>query len=504
MPTALFSLWDKGGLTELAASLHARGWRLVASQGTARALRQAGLPVQTVAELTGEPEILGGRVKTLHPAIHAALLARPTQEDMAALRARGWEPIDLVAVNLYPFEKTVSQPGVSLDEALESIDIGGVALLRAAAKNFARVTVLCDPADYAQALDPPDPAAFRLRMARKAFALCAAYDAAIDAYLASQTGEPEPLRLACYPALQLRYGENPHQAATFYAWQPGGTPLGGQLLQGKPLSYNNLLDLEAAWRAVLPFEEAAVVVVKHLSPCGVAVAPHPAEAAALAIACDPLSAFGSVIACNRPVDLPFVESLGDLFLECLAAPGFDPPARQALAKRKNLRLLQVPLQGAPEPYELRSVLGGLLRQTADLGDPPAAGEWQVVTQREPSEAEMAALRFAWLACQPVKSNAVLLARAQEGRRYSVGIGGGQPNRVASVRLACQAAGQKARGAVMASDAFFPFPDGVQVAAQHGVSAVVQPGGSVRDGEVIRAADQAGLAMVFTGTRHLRH
>ncbi len=504
MPTALFSLWDKRGLTDLASALHAKGWRLVASSGTARALAQAGLPVEPIDQLTGEPEILGGRVKTLHPAIHAALLARPTEEDMAALQARGWEPIDLVAVNLYPFEQTISQPGATLEQAVEHIDIGGVALLRAAAKNFARVTALCDPADYPQALDPPDPAAFRLRMARKAFALCSAYDAAIDAYLASLTGEPEPLRLIYYPALELRYGENPHQAASFYASQPGGTPLAGRLLQGKPLSYNNLLDLDAAWRAVLPFDEPAAVVVKHLSPCGVAVAPQPAEAAALAIACDPVSAFGSVIACNAQVDTAFVQALGDLFLECLAAPAFSPAALQALAGRKNLRLLQVAAERRPEPYELRSVLGGLLRQTTDQGDPPQGDGWRVVTQRQPSEQEMAALRFAWLACQPVKSNAVLLARAEGGRRYTVGIGGGQPNRVASVRLACQQAGEQAKGAVMASDAFFPFPDGVQVAAQAGVSAVVQPGGSIRDDQVIQAADRAGMAMVFTGARHLRH
>lgn len=504
MPTALLSVWDKTGLTDFATRLHSTGWNLIASGGTARALDAAGLPVRRVSDLTGEPEMLGGRVKTLHPAIHAALLARDTPEDRAALAARGWSRIDLVAVNLYPFEQVTAQPGVGLDEAVEMIDIGGVTLLRAAAKNFTRVTVLCDPADYPAAVDPPDPSVFRRRMAVKAFTCTAAYDAAIQTYFTTLAGEPELLRLTLYPVSKLRYGENPHQRAAYYSFQPDGTPLGGTLLQGKPLSYNNLLDLDAAWRTVLRYSSPAVVVVKHLSPCGIATAGTAGQALRPAIASDPVSAFGSVIAANREVSEDFVTGLGDLFLECLIAPAFSGQALELLAARKNLRLLRVTDTPLTEEVEYRSVVGGLLHQTTDFGDPPDAQDWQVVTERGPNAAEWEALQFAWKAVQPVKSNAIVLAQSESGVCATVGIGGGQPNRLDCVRIAGERAGSRAAGAVMASDAFFPFPDGIEVAASYGISAVVQPGGSLRDEQVIEAADAAGIAMVFTGVRHFRH
>ncbi|NOY99176.1 MAG: bifunctional phosphoribosylaminoimidazolecarboxamide formyltransferase/IMP cyclohydrolase [Chloroflexi bacterium] len=504
MPTALFSVWDKTGATDFAAKLHAAGWRLVASGGTARRLEKAGLPVTPVSALTGEPEMLAGRVKTLHPAVHAALLARPTERDQAELAARGWFPIDLVVVNLYPFEEVVSRPDVSLEEAVEHIDIGGVALLRAAAKNFARVTVLSNPADYPVDLAVLGQADFRLRMAHKAFAHTARYDAAIQAYFARLAGAPETLRLTLYPAQELRYGENPHQQAVYYTRQPGGTPLGGELLQGKPLSYNNLLDLDAAWRAVSSFDETAVVVVKHVSPCGVATASSPELALGPAIASDPVSAFGSVIASNREVDAAFVNGLQGLFVECVVAPGFTPDALALFAKRKNLRLLRMPAANGAENHELRAIVGGFLRQTIDQGDPQDAPAWQVVSKRKPTESEWANLRFAWKACQHVKSNAIVLAASQENGRFTVGIGGGQPNRVDCVRIAGERAGERAKNAVLASDAFFPFPDGVEAAAALGVTAIVEPGGSIRDEQVIAAADEAGLALVFTGVRHFRH
>lgn len=504
MKTALLSVWDKTGLVALAGRLAAAGWRLIASGGTARALEAAGLAVTPVERITGEPEMLGGRVKTLHPAIHAGLLARGTDEDLAMLRARGWPAIDLVVVNLYPFEQVIADPNATPAEAIENIDIGGVALLRAAAKNYDRVAVLCDPADYPDdlaALADPD---HRLRLAHKAFALTGRYDAAIEGYFAALRAEAPPLRLTLYPTLPLRYGENPHQQAVFYSLQPDGTPLNGRLLQGKPLSYNNVLDLDSAWSTVMRFTEPAVAVVKHASPCGIAVAPRPEEALGPAIASDPVSAFGGVIATNREVTPAFVAGLGDLFVECIAAPSFSEEARALLAGRKNLRLLAVPA-GAPRTrHELRSVEGGYLWQERDLGDPPDAPAWRVVSRRAATGAEMAALRFAWQAVQPLKSNAVLLARAEAGRAFTVGIGSGQPNRVDCVRIAGQRAGERAVGSVLASDAFFPFPDGVQVAAGLGVTAIVQPAGSVRDEEVIAAADELGLALVFTGVRHFRH
>lgn len=504
MPTALLSVFDKNGLVAFAAGLHQLGWDLLASGGTARALRQADLPVTEVAEYTGSPEILGGRVKTLHPAIAGGLLARASQEDYADLQLIGAAYIDLLVCNLYPFQQTVAQPDTSLEEAIENIDIGGVTLIRAAAKNFSRVAVLTDPADYAPVLVELQSTgvvseAHRRQLANKAFAHTAAYDAAISAYL-----DPEGLYLQAYSGQALRYGENWHQQASLYSPVPGGGPLGGELLQGKALSYNNILDLDAAWRAVVMFERPSVVIVKHLSPCGIASAHSLAQAYPSALASDPVSAFGSVIAVNRPCEADFAAQLGDLFVECLIAPGFTPEALEILSSRKNLRLLAMPDTHLPPQRELRSVINGLLTQSLDLGDPPGT-QWQVATQRQPSEAEWQALRFAWIACQHVKSNAIVFARSSAaGMVTTVGIGGGQPNRVDCVHIAGLRAGQQSQGAVMASDAFFPFPDSVAAAAEYGITAIIQPGGSLRDDLSIEACNQHGIAMVFTGVRHFRH
>ena len=503
MPTAILSVYDKTGLVEFAKGLAALGWKLIASGGTARLLHEHNLPATQVADYTGSPEILGGRVKTLHPAIHGGLLARSTEADHADLLRLGWGYIDVVAVNLYPFEQTISRPGATLAEAIENIDIGGVTLIRAAAKNHDRVTLVCNPADYAFVLTQIQSgtltAETRRQLAVKGFSTTAHYDAAITAFL--QKGSPEaPLRLTAYPVQALRYGENPHQSATLFSDEPGRGPLGGTVLQGKELSYNNLLDLDAAWKAVVAFEKPTICIVKHLSPCGLASASTLSEAYQAAFECDRLSAFGGVIASNRLFDGPTAEALGDLFVEGIAAPGFSDTARTVLAKRKNCRLLAMPDLILEPCYELRSVTRGLLRQEVDMGDPVDGTPWSVVSTRSPSAEEWAALRFAWKACQHVKSNAIVFAQGEA----SVGIGGGQPNRVDCVRLAAERAGEKAKGAVMASDAFFPFPDSVEVAARAGITAIVHPGGSRRDAEVVAAADTAGVAMVVTGVRHFRH
>ncbi len=503
MPRAILSVHDKTDLLPFAAGLHRLGWTLIASGGTARLLREQGLPVTEVAEYTGSPEILGGRVKTLHPAIHGGLLARGTDADHAELTNLGWDYIDLVAVNLYPFEATIAQPGATLADAIENIDIGGVTLIRAAAKNHNRVNLVCDPADYTAVLAELDAGAIstatRRRLALKGFAATAHYDTAISTYLAGLDGGEQPLTLQAYPVQRLRYGENPHQSATLYSYAPGGGPLGGAVLQGKELSYNNLLDLDAAWKAAVSFERPTICIVKHLSPCGVASHDVLAEAFKAAFASDTRSAFGGVIASNRPFDEATAKALGEVFIECIAAPGFTPEARAALAGRKNCRLVAMPDLTVTPPYDLRAITRGLVRQDVDAGDPPGT-EWRVVSDRQPTEAEMAALRFAWRACQHVKSNAIVLVQGEA----TVGIGGGQPNRVDCVRLAVERAGANASGSVMASDAFFPFPDSVTTAIAAGITAIVHPGGSIRDAESLAAANAVGVALVVTGVRHFRH
>jgi phosphoribosylaminoimidazolecarboxamide formyltransferase/IMP cyclohydrolase len=511
MPLAFFSVSDKTGLADFARGLADLDWTLVASGGTARTLRDAGLSVTDVAEVTGAPEMLSGRVKTLHPAVHAGILARPTDADMSELAAHGIQPIDLVVCNLYPFRGTVAGPDVSLAEAVEQIDIGGVTLLRAAAKNFERVTVICAPDDYEPVMAElrargEVSVETRRRLAVKAFAHTRDYDIAIEAYLrqpqrqpiASGSHLPKKLIISLPLAQEMRYGENPHQVAGLYA-ERGVGPLEGRLLQGKPLSYNNMLDLDAAWRAVLSFDEPTIVIVKHLSPCGIASAERLSAAFPAALASDPVSAFGGVIAANRPIDEATAKEMHELFVEAIAAPGFSDEVLGCFSQHKpDCRLVVIP-EPVHEAWEMRSVAGGVLTQLVDRGDPLDV-EWCGVTQRQPTDDEMAVLRFAWRACQHVKSNAIVLARDSA----TVGIGGGLPSRIDAVKLAVAKAGEHARGAVMASDAFFPFPDGVEVAAKAGVMAVVQPGGSIRDEAVVAAADHLGLAMIFTGVRHFRH
>lgn len=499
MPKALLSVHDKTGLVEFAQALHQLGWELIASGGTARLLRENRLPITEVSEYTRSPEILGGRVKTLHPAIHGGILARGTREHQSELEQLNWQYIDLVVVNLYPFEATIAQPDVSLAEAIEQIDIGGVALIRAAAKNHERVTLICDPGDYNQVqlalknggISPE----LRRELAIKGFCTTTHYDAIIADYLSGS--ETQSLHL--YPIQSLRYGENPHQSAQLFAYQAGQAPLGGRVLQGKELSYNNLLDLDAAWRAVISFEECSVAIVKHLSPCGIASAERQVEAYQHALESDPVSAFGGIVAFNRPLDGETAESVSQLFVECIAAPGFSPAALEILGQKKNLRLLEMPNLEVEPLVEYRSIVRGLLQQTVDLGDPKGT-HWRVVTEKQPTSEQYDDLMFAWKACQHVKSNAIVFAKG----KATVGIGGGQPNRVDCVVMAAQRAGEKARGAVMASDAFFPFSDSVKKAAAAGVVAIVQPGGSVRDQESIDLCNRLGISMVFTAVRHFRH
>jgi len=513
MPRALISVYDKQNLTHLAEELVALGWDIVASGGTERDLRAHGLPVTPVQQLTGLDEMLGGRVKTLHPAIHAPILMRDKPEDIEEIQRLGYAPIALVVCNLYPFQNTIAQANISLQDAIEQIDIGGVTLLRAAAKNFLRVTVVTDPKDYDRLIhalreEGSTNLALRRELAVKAFAHTRDYDTAIHAYLSRDTVTtsdpdselPDQVSLAFYRAEDLRYGENPHQRGTFYSPNRLGTPLGGQLIGGKQLSYNNILDLDAAWRAASSFNSPTVVIVKHLTPIGIASAPSLAEAYPQALQADPVSAFGGVIAVNEAIDLAFVEALGTLFVEAIAAPSFEPEAQELLlANRRNCRLLRIPQPYDGTHLELRSVHRGILAQRPDMGDPDGMA-LTVVTQRAPSPDELSALQYAWRAVQHVKSNAIVLAKPNR----IVGVGGGLPSRLDAVELALKKAAEHAVGAVLASDAFFPFPDGVETAIRAGVTAIIQPGGSIRDNQVIEAANQAKVAMVFTNVRHFRH
>jgi phosphoribosylaminoimidazolecarboxamide formyltransferase/IMP cyclohydrolase len=509
---ALLSVSDKSNLVEFAQGLHAADVQLIASGGTARMVQQTGLPVTTIEAFTGSPEILDGRVKTLHPRVHGGILARDVDTDRSDLERIGSAMIDIVVVNLYPFQKTVAQKYVTMQDAIENIDIGGVTLIRAAAKNYERVAVVCDPLDYELVLrDIRQSGAVSLEtrevLALKAFAHTASYDAAIRDYLMNVHADGSKVTsLTLHKVQDLRYGENPHQTATLFSMNDGvDGPLGGRLLQGKELSYNNLLDLDAAWRAAIQYDPPTTVIVKHLSPCGIASANSLDKAFAAAFACDSVSAFGGVIAANRAIDARMVEAMGDLFVECIAAPGFTNEALHLLSKRKNCRLLD--MEGAPklkDGYEFRSISNGMLRQSIDAGD-PAATSWKVGGAHAPNDAQSRVLRFAWNAVQHVRSNAIVFAaELADGTLTTVGIGGGQPNRVDSVRIAVERAGERARGAVMASDAFFPFPDGVQTALDAGIVAIAHPGGSLRDAESIAVADAAGVPIMLTGARHFRH
>jgi phosphoribosylaminoimidazolecarboxamide formyltransferase/IMP cyclohydrolase len=510
MPRALLSVSDKTGLVEFARGLHALGWELLSTGGTARALREAGVPVRDVSDVTQFPEMLDGRVKTLHPAVHGGLLARrDLPEHMQAIEAQGIAPIDLVAVNLYPFRETAARAGTPAHEVIEQIDIGGPSMLRSAAKNFAAVTTVVDPADYSDVLDAlragTDDPELRLRLAEKVFQHTAAYDAAIAAWFAGQRGEifPERLIIPLEKAQSLRYGENPGQAAAFYVERPGAGLAGLRQRGGKELSFNNLLDLEGAVLATDPFrDEPCCAIIKHTTPCGLATGRDALDAYRKALACDPVSAFGSVISFTVPVDDAAAEAVSSLFVECVVAPAFSAGALEILGRKKNLRVMEGVVRSDRTALDFKRVRGGMLAQErlpAAIDD----ASWTFVTKRQPTSDERRDLLFAWRAVASVKSNAIVLAR--DGA--TIGIGAGQMSRVDAAFMAVHkavAAGHATEGSALGSDAFFPFRDGVDQAAEAGVRAIVQPGGSVRDAEVIAAADERGIAMVFTGVRLFRH
>jgi len=527
---ALLSVTDKSGLVEFARALASHDIELVSTGGTARALREAGLSVRDISDLTGFPEMLDGRVKTLHPKVHGGILhIRGNKEHVAAVREHGIEPIDMVVVNLYAFEKTAAKPGVAFSEIIENIDIGGPSMVRSAAKNFEDVAIVTSVADYAAIAEELATnagslgRATRWRLARAAFAVTAAYDAGIATTLESIAapaahGEAAVFDLEAMPQAVLviaplktvlRYGENPHQKAALYVDGSGRGVAAAKQLQGKELSYNNLVDLDACWELVGEFdaaEEAAVAIIKHTNPCGAATGATVVEAYQRALECDPVSAFGSVIGVNSTVDAEAAEEIAKLFVEAIIAPSFTPEAVARFAAKKNLRLLEI----APRHDEagrparaLKQVSGGFLMQDADRVS-IAKADLKVATKRQPTAEEMRALRFAWIVCKHVKSNAIVYARSNQGHGQTVGIGAGQMSRVDAARFGAMKAILPLAGTVAASDAFFPFPDGLEAVAAAGATAIIQPGGSVRDAEVIEAANRLGVAMVFTGIRHFRH
>ena len=504
---ALLSVSDKAGLAGLGKSLADAGFDLVSTGGTYAALADAGLPVTQVADLTGSPEILDGRVKTLHPKIHGAILARRDLDShVAELAGHAIEPIDLVVVNLYPFVETVAGGGATLEEALENIDIGGPTLLRAAAKNFPDVLVVVDPADYGwlgERLGAGEPVTLdeRRGLARKAFQHVALYDSAVSRYLSDgDLFSGSEISVGFEKIADLRYGENPHQRASLYAdpLSEGGVAR-ARLLHGSPLSYNNLLDADAAWRVVSDFDQPAAAVIKHTNPCGLALHADQAEAYRMAFEGDSTSAYGGIVAFNTTLTAVAARAMRGVFYEIVLAPGYEPEALDRLGRRRTRVLEVAPSAGAARADDLRLVTGGALVQTPDeIEEDPTS--WRTATKRRPTEGELADLAFAWKAAKHVKSNAIVLAKDCS----IVGMGAGQPNRVNSVHLALRTAGERARGSVLASDAFFPFADNVETAAAGGIAAIVQPGGSIRDEEVIAAADEAGVAMLFTGVRHFKH
>ena len=511
---ALLSVYDKNGVAAFARALRDCGFDLVSTGGTYRELSGAGLPVTQVSDLTGFPEILDGRVKTLHPSVHGGILARrEVAEHTAELAQHGIDTIDLVAVNLYPFTQTVSRPGVTLQDALENIDIGGPTMVRAAAKNFPDVVIVVDSGDYGWIADRLSGAGEsgtplerltlegRRRLATKAFQHVALYDTAISRYLSNGTDlSSSELTLGFERLDELRYGENPHQKASLYAdpTSTGGVARAEQL-HGRQLSFNNVLDADAAWRVVSEFAEPAAAVIKHTNPCGLALHADQSTAYRRAYEGDTVSAYGGIVGFNRSVTGETAQAMRGVFYEIVVAPDYDPKALETFRKRRNLRVLAVSPASAPVDLDVRRISGGTLIQDAD-GLPEDPSSWRVVTERTPTDAQMADLLFAWKAVKHVKSNAIVLAKDS----MLLGIGAGQPNRVTSVHLALRAAGDRADDSVLASDAFFPFADNVEMAAEGGVSAVVQPGGSIRDEEVIATADRLNLAMVFTATRHFRH
>jgi len=510
---ALLSVTDKSNLVEFARELFVFGVELVSTGGTARALREAGLTVRDISDLTGFPEMLDGRVKTLHPKVHGGLLyIRENAEHVAAVNEHGIEPIDMVVVNLYPFEATAHKPGVHFEEIIENIDIGGPSMVRSAAKNWEDVAIVTRTADYTGLIDELHhngglTRERRWRLAKQAFATTAAYDSAIAGTLetieldqpidAAKQNFPATLRLSYPLAGTLRYGENPHQAAALYTDGTGTGIAAGLQLQGKELSFNNLVDLDAAWELAQEFSSPAVAIIKHTNPCGVATGATVLEAFKKALAADPVSAFGGVIGINRPVDAEAEEEIAKLFVEAIAAPAFTDDARARFAAKKNLRLVEI--TPANTPRMLKHISGGALMQDSDRGQITAA-ELKTVTTRTPTADELEALQFAWIVAKHVKSNAIVYARNGQ----SIGIGAGQMSRVDAARFGAMKATLPLAGCVAASDAFFPFPDGLELVAKAGATAVIQPGGSVKDSDVIEAANRLGLAMVFTGMRHFRH
>ncbi len=510
MPSALLSVSNKSGLADLARGLVALGFDLISTGGTAKALRDAGLAVRDISEVTRFPEMLDGRVKTLHPVVHGGLLARrDLPEHMAVIAEHGIAPIDVVVVNLYPFRETAARPGVRPEDVIEQIDIGGPSMLRSAAKNFGAVTVVVDPADYERVLGAltagGDQLPLRRELAAKVYAHTAAYDAAISGWFAEQAGDrfPMGLTLAFERGQSLRYGENPHQQAAFYVDAPKAGLSGLVQKGGKELSFNNFLDLEGAFLATDPFlGECACAIVKHTTPCGLATGANALDAYRKALACDPVSAFGSVIAFTVPVDAATALVISSLFVECIVAPSFSAEAVDILGAKKNLRVLEGTASERPGALDVKRVRGGVLVQEKAPTVIDDRG-WRVVSKRAPTAAEQTDLLFAWRAVASVKSNAIVLAR----NGATIGIGAGQMSRVDAAFLAAhkaQGAGHATTGAALGSDAFFPFRDGIDQAASAGVTAIVQPGGSVRDAEVIAAADEHGIAMVFTGQRLFRH
>jgi len=512
---AILSVTDKTGLVDFARKLSALGIELISTGGTAKLLRDSNVPVKDISEFTGFPEMLDGRVKTLHPKVHGGILhRREDPKHVAAVAEHGIAPIDMVVVNLYPFEKTAAKPGVAFEELIENIDIGGPSMIRSAAKNFHDVAIVTSPADYNSVAEELSRSGGGLsvetkwRLAQKAFATTAAYDSAIVSTLErisadtfkvqSENGAfPSTLRFTFQKTLDLRYGENPHQKAAMYS---DGSDVGvanARQLQGKELSYNNIVDLQAAWDLAQEFEEPIVAIIKHTNPCGTATGKTLAEAYKRALECDPVSAFGGVIGVNRPIDAEAAEEMHKLFLEVIAAPAFDEAAKTKFASKNNLRLVQVTPAG--QKWVLKNISGGMLVQDADVR-PLQGTDLKVVTKRAPTHEETRALLFAWKVCKHVKSNAIVYAR--DGQ--TVGVGAGQMSRVDSAKIGAMKAQLPLQGTVAASDAFFPFPDGVEEIAKAGATAIIQPGGSQRDPEVIAAADRLGLAMLFTGVRHFRH
>ncbi len=512
---AILSVTDKTGLVEFAKKLAALGIELVSTGGTAKLLRDSGIQVKDISDLTGFPEMLDGRVKTLHPKVHGGILhRRDVPAHREAVAAHGIQPIDMVVVNLYAFEKAAAKPGVHFEELIENIDIGGPSMIRSAAKNFHDVAIVTSPSDYeAIAKELADNSGqlshrTKWRLAQKAFATTAAYDAAIASTLERVTadeplqlqnsdGFPPNFRLSFNKIMDLRYGENPHQKAAMYSDGSGTGVANGRQLQGKELSYNNIVDLQAAWDLAQEFEEPVCAIIKHTNPCGTATGKSLVEAYQKALQVDPVSAFGGVIGVNRTIDGATAEEMAKLFLEVIAAPGFDEGARVKFAAKKNLRLVEI--KDAPQKWVLKNVSGGILVQDNDIR-PLTDADLKVVTKRQPTPEEKRALLFAWKICKHVKSNAILYAR--DGQ--SVGVGAGQMSRVDSAKIGAMKAVLPLKGTVAASDAFFPFPDGVEEIARVGATAIIQPGGSVRDQEVIDAADRLNLAMIVTGVRHFRH